>query len=145
MAESTNTDALYHGSRSTEEMQVRALCSPGHGCALLVEQRGPLLGRDAQCSSAEQPAAPWPLARSVWRHQKLRPRILFPAWHSQFQILDIKFKAYYLYFKVDIWFQIKLIFLFRQWAFLPPTSTASSVPQTAFFFAVSRGTLQPAG
>lgn len=42
MAEPTNTDALHQGNESTEEMQ------QGPGAELLVEQRGPLLGRRSE-------------------------------------------------------------------------------------------------
>lgn len=45
MAEPTNTDALHQGNESTEEMQLKRGCPPGPEAELLVEQRGPLLGR----------------------------------------------------------------------------------------------------
>lgn len=44
MAEPTTTDALHQGNESTAEMQRRS-CPAGPGAGLLVERRGPLLGR----------------------------------------------------------------------------------------------------
>lgn len=77
MAKSTNTDALHQGNEPTEGTEQRLSLPARAGPELPVEQRGPLLGRSAQCSSAAALCTGDPLLETARLCQKPRLWIIF--------------------------------------------------------------------